>query len=146
MQLFELYGLTDNNVVTKAIVAEIETYMLLSKQDRQKHLMLEAGCIELGTNSGHCRALLAHYLGTTCPKGQLVYMCHACNNEKCSNPKHLYWGTPGENIQDRNEANPELWNTALNAIIEASRSRTQETFSKISNTMKGRPSNNRGKK
>ena len=28
-------------------------------------------------------------------------MCHACNNGKCSNPKHLYWGTASENRMDR---------------------------------------------
>jgi hypothetical protein len=25
-------------------------------------------------------------------------LCHACGNEKCSEPKHLYWGTDRENI------------------------------------------------
>jgi hypothetical protein len=25
-------------------------------------------------------------------------LCHACNNAKCSNPRHLYWGTDRENI------------------------------------------------
>lgn len=25
-------------------------------------------------------------------------LCHACGNGKCSEPKHLYWGTDRENI------------------------------------------------
>ena len=29
-----------------------------------------------------------------------IDLCHACHNDKCSNPKHLYWGTRKENVQD----------------------------------------------
>jgi hypothetical protein len=44
--------------------------------------------------------MLAHFLKTTFPDGRKVYLCHACHNAKCSNPKHLYWGTPRENQID----------------------------------------------
>lgn len=26
--------------------------------------------------------------------------CHTCNNKRCVNPDHLYWGTPLQNIRD----------------------------------------------
>ncbi len=55
---------------------------------------------EIGGCSQEYRALLAHYLKTTIPKGMKIYCCHACHNAKCSNIKHLYWGTASENLQD----------------------------------------------
>lgn len=36
-------------------------------------------------------------MGTTIPSGRIL-LCHSCNNAKCSNPRHLYWGTDRENI------------------------------------------------
>ncbi|NBR61182.1 MAG: hypothetical protein EBT86_05960 [Actinobacteria bacterium] len=54
-----------------------------------------------GGNSTYSKALLAEHTGTTIPKGYMILVCHACNNAKCSNPKHLYWGTPSENRMDR---------------------------------------------
>ena len=44
------------------------------------------------------RGVLAQYLDTDLPTK--VDLCHACHNDKCSNPQHLYWGTRAENIQD----------------------------------------------
>lgn len=85
----------------------IEDYMKLSKEKRQKHLKLTDPCIERGTTSTHCRGILAHYLDTNLNSMSVkVDCCHACNNPACSNPNHLYWGTRSENVDDLLTLNP----------------------------------------
>lgn len=79
---------------------EISEYILLSKEKRTTHLDLEDKCVEIGGNSREYRGVLAWFLHTTIPTGMKIHLCHACNNSKCSNPKHLYWGTPLENYYD----------------------------------------------
>jgi hypothetical protein len=79
---------------------DIFNYISLLKEERQQHLDLSESCIEIGGNSRECRGVLAHFLKTTIPSGMKILLCHACNNGKCSNPKHLYWGTPKENMDD----------------------------------------------
>ena len=81
---------------------DIKVYMEKSKVERQGHLKIEDPCVEVGGKSGDFRGLLAFYLGTTIPSGRKVHLCHACNNAKCSNPVHLYWGTGKENMADAN--------------------------------------------
>ena len=81
----------------------IDEYITLPKEERQTHLDLNEPCIERGGPkkgglSSYCKGLLAHILNTTIPSGNKIHVCHACNNENCSNPKHLYWGTAKENI------------------------------------------------
>ena len=87
---------------------QIDEYILLEKIERQKHLRLDESCIERGGPekgglSSYCKGLLAHVLDTTIPSGHKIHICHACNNPKCSNPNHLYWGTAQENRQDQIE-------------------------------------------
>lgn len=79
----------------------IEDYMKLTLEERQKHLMLDQPCVERGGSSFDFRGLIAHMLDTTIPHGKPIYLCHACNNSKCGNPQHLYWGTPRENHDDK---------------------------------------------
>jgi late competence protein required for DNA uptake (superfamily II DNA/RNA helicase) len=80
---------------------KIDEYMKLPKIERQQHLNLNESCIEIGgINSCEYRGLLAHFLKTEIPTRKKVYLCHACNNSKCSNVLHLYWGTPTENVSD----------------------------------------------
>ena len=83
----------------------IEQYILLSKSDRQSHLRLDEPCTERGGPekgglSAYCKGLIAHILDTSIPTGKKIHVCHACNNSKCSNPYHLYWGTAKENRND----------------------------------------------
>ena len=80
----------------------IEEYIQKPIEQRKAHINLCESCLEIGGNSQEFRGLLAHYLLTTIPKrkGYKVCLCHACNNDKCSNPKHLYWGTYKENCDD----------------------------------------------
>jgi hypothetical protein len=79
---------------------KIEEYILLPKEERQKHLRLDEPCLERGGQSMYLKGLLAHLHETTIPSGKMIHVCHACHNGKCSNPNHLYWGTASENKKD----------------------------------------------
>ena len=125
-------------------------YMSQSKKIRQDHLDLEDKCIEriLQTQyqkagySYYLKGLLAHILNTNIPlrnkDGVRVLLAHACNNAKCANPKHLYWATDKENIEDSGsyyERN--LKKNGKQFIIDTNRKvakeRPPEYFSKINN-------------
>jgi len=80
---------------------DIREYIKLDRSTRREHLDLNDVCIEIGGSSRDFRSHLAHSLMTTIPVGcRVIYLCHACNNDKCSNIKHLYWGTPKDNHID----------------------------------------------
>ena len=76
----------------------VEEWILEDKSVRMQHIDLSASCIERGGNSTVHRGVLAEYLNTNLPSK--IDLCHACGNGNCSNPKHLYWGTRAENIDD----------------------------------------------
>jgi hypothetical protein len=82
----------------------IEDYILLPLEQRKKHLRLDEQCVERGGNSAlvsyAMRGTLSYILNTSLPYKINVEACHACNNGKCSNPFHLYWGTRKENTAD----------------------------------------------
>lgn len=76
-----------------------EDYVQIEQTIRQAHLQLDEPCYERGGISTNHRGVLAQYLDTPI-YGRPALLCHACHNEKCSNPKHLYWGTAKENTAD----------------------------------------------
>src|ERR1017187_48485 len=117
----------------------IYEYILRSKEHRQRHLCLDEACICIGGRSDGFRGLLAHYLGTTIPKGKTIHLCHACNNGKCSNSRHLYWGTNKENIDDS-----EFWKFGIEAArkVNTGRRKSESHKQKLSAANKGKPSNN----
>lgn len=78
---------------------KVEEYLLQEQCDRQKHLDLSLDCLERGGISTNHRGVLAEFLNTPI-YGRPADLCHACHNEKCSNPRHLYWGTRRENVMD----------------------------------------------
>jgi hypothetical protein len=80
---------------------DIQEYITLPKAERQQHIQLTEDCVERGAGSYYFKGLLAHLLDTTVPTGHKIHLCHACNNAKCGNPNHLYWGTAQENRLDQ---------------------------------------------
>ena len=102
----------------------VNEWILESKENRQFHLDLNEECLIRGGTSDECRGVLAQYLNTNIPKGMKIHLCHACHNGKCSNPKHLYWGTAGENIQDSGLV--ELGQTARQLNISLNRERRKK--------------------
>lgn len=80
----------------KYSMRNIAEFIKEPKAVRQAHLRLDEPCCERGGNSTNHKGVLAEYLNTTIPSGRIL-LCHACNNSKCSNPRHIYWGTDREN-------------------------------------------------
>lgn len=78
----------------------IEEYILLPQTERQEHLKLDEACTLRGGQSMYLKGLLAHLRDTSIPNGHLAHVAHACHNGACSNPNHIYWGTPKENSKD----------------------------------------------
>jgi hypothetical protein len=78
----------------------VQIYMKKTRSERIAHMDLKTPCIEIGGDSQNFRGLLAHSLKTTIPRGMKILLCHGCNNPKCSNTAHLYWGTTSENLVD----------------------------------------------
>jgi hypothetical protein len=89
---------------------QLKDYMTLTREERRQHLNLDSPCVEMGGCSRSNRALLGMYLGTTCEgnRSKTGLLCHACGNDKCSNPEHLYWGSSSDNAVDRVRHNPQL--------------------------------------
>lgn len=92
----------------------VEEWIAESRDARTAHLDMSEPCLERGGNSTVHRGVLAQYLGTNLP--EKVDLCHNCGNGKCSNPKHLYWGTRKENIEDAKRHG--TWVNAWDRLVE----------------------------
>lgn len=102
------------NRYEEIIMRLVEDLIKESREVRTQHLSLDEPCNERGGNSTNHRGVLAQYLDTNIPTK--VDLCHACHNEKCSNPKHLYWGTRKENVQDAKDNG--TWKSPWDALVE----------------------------
>lgn len=91
---------------------DVTEFIKQDREERRKHLRLDEPCCERGGNSTNHKGVLAQYLDTTIPSGRIL-LCHACNNGKCSNPRHLYWGTDRENITVDNTNFKSAWHRAV---------------------------------
>lgn len=77
----------------------------------------------------HCKNVGAHRYSwmlhnneSTIPKG--LWILHKCDNRKCVNPKHLYCGTPSDNMSDR-EARIQ-WEKNTNGLIKLNPDKVRE--------------------
>lgn len=124
---------------------DINEVIKQSRTVRQEHLDLTEPCVERGGNSTNHKGVLAQYLDTTIPSGRIL-LCHACNNGKCSNPKHLYWGTDKENITEDNKEwkNPWLRSVEKYGLEEAKRRNSRSNNNGAGN--KGKPKSEEHKK
>ena len=73
-----------------------------TREYRKTFLKLNEPCHERGLKySTQLVALVAYHYDTTMPEnGNKIMVCHGCNNSKCSNPNHMYWGTSSDNVKD----------------------------------------------
>lgn len=126
---------------------DINEFIKLPREDRRAHLNLEELCCERGGNSTNHKGVLAQYLDTTIPSGRIL-LCHACNNSKCSNPKHLYWGTDKENITEDNPNWKSVWERQVEKVgyEEACRRNARGDKSAGGKAGKGKPKSEEHKK
>lgn len=96
---------------------DITEFIALSRDERRQHLALTESCCERGGNSTNHKGVLAQYLDTTIPSGRIL-LCHACNNGKCSNPRHLYWGTDKDNLAIDRAEQPGGWKSPWDRVVE----------------------------
>jgi hypothetical protein len=131
-------------------VLDITEFINRSREERRKHLDLEESCCERGGNSTNHKGVLAQYLNTTIPVGRIL-LCHACHNDKCSNPKHLYWGTDKENITIDSKENGtwrSVWERSVKkyGLEEAKKRNAKGNKSAGGKANKGKPKSEEHKK
>ena len=125
-------------------------YLSKPRSERRAHLQLEDSCKERGGNSTMFRGLLADFLGTEIFVDKKVVLCHACHNDKCSNPNHLYWGTYQDNIQDQKENGTfkDVWTRRVekHGLEEAKRQQARGNKAAGGKANKGKPKSKEHKK
>ena len=122
---------------------KLEEYIKLTKEERQKHIDFSLDCLERGGNSTNHRGVLAEFLNTDIP-GHRIILAHACNNPKCSNPRHLYWATHYENtVEDGTKFNTwkNPWERTVEkyGLEEASKRNSRGDKSAGGKALKGKP-------
>ena len=122
---------------------KLENYIKLTKEERQKHIDFSSNCLERGGNSTNHRGVLAQFLDSEIP-GHKIILAHACNNSKCSNPKHLYWATHYENtVEDGKKFNTwkNPWQRSVEkyGLEEAKRRNSKGNKSAGGKALKGKP-------
>jgi len=81
------------------------------RESFEKHVIKQEGCWSWnGCPSKKYKALQyegkiigAHRASWILHKGQIpdgMYVCHTCDNPECTNPEHLFLGTPTDNVLD----------------------------------------------
>jgi hypothetical protein len=62
----------------------------------------KSGYGKLGSGGRGGKTLGAHVIALTAvlPRPESLYALHTCDTKLCCNPKHLYWGTQTDNMQD----------------------------------------------
>jgi hypothetical protein len=96
---------------------DIIEFINRTREERRIHLQLDDACCERGGNSTNHKGVLAQYLDTTIPSGRIL-LCHACHNAKCSNPKHLYWGTDKDNLAIDRAEQPGGFKSPWERVVE----------------------------
>ena len=83
------------------------------------------GHVTFGGRTRSAHALIAEHYHGPAPNGR-PFACHICHNPACINPAHLYWGTPRDNVRDKEAAgrgNPPKGERHGNAKLTALRVR-----------------------
>lgn len=84
------------SVIDEVIAIDIETGCWINpRTNPNRYPMIYIGTKKLGLH----RVML--YIETDAIDGKPL-ACHTCDNPRCCNPSHLYWGDTQDNVTDRN--------------------------------------------
>lgn len=105
----DIKAYVDSNTLSQRKAHIDNTSACIPAKTIRKHKDREAGSIPLShmTSMSKAKENLKAFLGLSGNTNRNIHTCHTCNNDSknntfvCSNPKHLYFGTPIENIDDQ---------------------------------------------